>query len=83
MTKAEILSKVLAQVTGKSEVEVGSLLTELCAANPKIAQGFSVDVPEAEAQEQISKMVAEGPGIMVSLMRGYQDVACHESKTVH
>ncbi len=83
MTKAEILSKVLAQVTGKSEKEVGNLLADLCAANPKIAQGFSVDVPEAEAQDQISKMVAEGPSIMASLMRGYQDVARFESKTVH
>ncbi len=82
MTKAEILRTVLAQVTGKSEMEVGNLLAELCATNPKIARGFSVDVPETEAQEQISKMVAEGPGIILSLMRGYQDVARHESKTV-
>lgn len=83
MTKAEILIEVLSEVAGKPESFVRDLLADICAANPKIAKGFAVEVPDNEAQQQIEAMRAEGPGILLRLMRGAQDVAAHDSGTVH
>ena len=83
MTKAEILTHVLARVTGKPEADVKDLFDNICAANPKIANGFMVEVPEEQAQKDIEAMLAEGPGILLRLMQGAREVAAFESKTVH
>ena len=65
MTKAEILTHVLARVTGKPEADVKDLFDNICAANPKIAKGFMVEVPEEQAQKDLEAMLAEGPGILL------------------
>ncbi len=83
MTKAEILTHVLSRVTGKPEADVKDLFDNICAANPKIAKGFMVEVPEEQAQKDIEAMLAEGPGILLRLMQGAREVAAFESKTVH
>ena len=83
MTKAEILTHVLVRVTGKPEADVKDLFDNICAANPKIAKGFMVEVPEEQAQKDIEAMLAEGPGILLRLMQGAREVAAFESKTVH
>ena len=83
MTHGEIFAHALAHATGKPLKEALEEINALCAAHPKIASGFSKEMPDAEAQEQIKKMAAEGPGVLLKLMHGFRDVAQFESNSVH
>jgi hypothetical protein len=83
MKKRDIFIKTIASVSGKPEGEIAKMLDSFCAANPKAAQGFDVDVPEDEAEKMLKDFRAEAPGIFAWLVRGAMDVAAHESKTVH
>lgn len=83
MTRGEILVQVLLKVMGKPESEVRDLFDNMCAANPVIAAGFAQEVPEEEARKQMDAMIAEGPGIMLKLLKGASDVSKFESGTFH
>lgn len=83
VTKAEIRTCVLSKATGKPESDVNELFEHICAANPKIVRGLMVEVPEEQAERNMEAMLAEGPGILARLMRGAQEVAAFESRTVH
>ncbi len=53
MTKAEILTHVLARVNGKPEADVKIIFDNICAANPKIAKGFMVKCRKKRLKKDI------------------------------
>ena len=70
MTHREIMIIVLSKVTGKPKEVVGEMFESMIEVRPEMRATLDEQVPEAEAQELLTKLRAAKAGILNWLLDG-------------
>ena len=72
MKGRDIFCQILSEVTGYSKDQVALMLEVFRRQHPG-SDRFDDEIPEQEAQELLSDLRKEKPGIMNWLIKGYRD----------
>ena len=73
MTRTEIFTQILTEVSGKSRQEVSEMLVALRQANP--AGKWDEEIPDDETEKLLAELRAEAPEILSWLVDGGNRVA--------
>ena len=70
MTHREIMTIVLSEVTGKPKEVVREMFESMIEVRPEMRATLDEQMPEAEAQELLTKLRGEKAGILNWLLEG-------------
>ncbi len=72
MTFRDIFCQILSEVTGRPKIYMAELLDVFFLLHP-VPNRFDEEIPEEQAQEMLSDLRKEKPGIMNWLIEGNKD----------